>query len=30
MTNIYVSEHVWAMSMLVSEILNVTLTEVQI
>ena len=30
MSNFYVSEYVWTMSMLVSETLNVTLTEVQI
>ena len=30
MSNVYVSEHVWAMSMLVIGILNVMLTEVQI
>ena len=29
MSNVYVSEHVWTMSMLISEIKNVTFTEVQ-
>ena len=30
MLNLYISEHVWTMSMLVSDTWDVTLTEVQI